>query len=388
MSTPRFRLADLPRPVTTAVSIGLFFSLPFLCWCALTPSRLGVLVIDKTVATTTYREHRGLMWALNHLKMQPTEGSAPYRYEEDYAGFRPTDDRKVEVRPIPKRAGAYDMVYFADTYGVYEAEYNLRPVEHPPGRLLYGGLEPADVEQARADLAPHGTLVGEFNMFASPTRGPGRRAAEAELGLRWEGWIGRYFSDLKRGGEVPEWLATGYEHTSGKQYQFRGPGYAYVHEDGRVAVLRSPEEAGKDALRVRFKDPDHFGVLDDTPYGYWYDVVTPKPGTEVLASYHLDVTPQGAALLKQVGIPVDAPAVLRRADGSATRYYLAGDFADYEEVPNRWRLWGMGWIYAHITPPTLDRPEAFFWRVYVPLMDAICRETLQARGVTAGPHTY
>ncbi len=109
------------------LSVGVLFLLllltsPFWIWQLKTSEDLNVLIIDKTVPDQSYREHKGLIWILNHLKLKK-DGST-YDQEDDYVGFVPTDNPPVfHTRELPEDLSSYDLLYVADGYGVYEDEY-------------------------------------------------------------------------------------------------------------------------------------------------------------------------------------------------------------------------------------------------------------------------
>lgn len=79
--------AWLPRTVPLALAV-LLLATPHLLWRWQPARPYALVVVDKTVPTADYREHRGLFWVVNHLKLV-TPGGAPYRMDRDYYGFRP-----------------------------------------------------------------------------------------------------------------------------------------------------------------------------------------------------------------------------------------------------------------------------------------------------------
>ena len=86
---------------------------------------LDVVVVDKTVPFADFREHRALFWMLRHLKIVTPDG-VPYDSEQHYVGAfpgpEPGDPPRETTSLTAERASAADVVYIADTYGVYEGD--------------------------------------------------------------------------------------------------------------------------------------------------------------------------------------------------------------------------------------------------------------------------
>src|SRR5699024_8139221 len=113
---------------------------PFWLWKLQPEQELDMLIIDKTVPDKTYREHKGIIWLLNHLKFTK-ENKKRYDVAEDYVGFVPSDDPPhYTVRELPNDFSTYDMIYIADNYGVYEEEYLSENLRGERSQLIYGGM--------------------------------------------------------------------------------------------------------------------------------------------------------------------------------------------------------------------------------------------------------
>jgi hypothetical protein len=150
---------------------------------------------------------------------------------------------------------------------------------------------------------------------------------------------------------------------------------AYVHEDGRVAVFSGRNgEIGSKYVRAHAgkEMQKRLGAGTDVPYGYWFDVVAPRAGVEVLATYTVDATAKGKAQLAALGLPLEWPAVLKRAvPGGTTRWYFAGDFADMTELPTRYDLWGVEHLRKLVSGTADPEGPAFFWNIYFPLLGGL-----------------
>ena len=355
----------LPLPI-----IVLLLLAPWLAWF-LQPTRpLAVLVVDKTVPVANYREHKGLMWVLNRFRFVDPASGAPFRYDRDYAGFFPRPNHQYAIQPVPAASRRLDFVYFADTYGVYAADFFGGDSRGVRSRLLYGGLQPGELDAATAALRPGGTLVAEFNTFADPTAAAERAHVTEVLGVAWSGWTGRFYQDLDRDGEVPLWLVRNYETQFRRPWEFKGPGFAFVHEDNRVFALVQARDVEPFGLRVVFPDSlaRRYGVAKRAPYFYWFDIVSPRAGTLVEAEYEFQLLPPGRAALDSAGIPARFPAVLHRRDPAFDRYYFAGDFADNNDVPWPFRLRGWDRVERLFAWTKGESNALFYWGVYVPLL--------------------
>ena len=362
------------------VALALLIGIPFLSWKHLPARTLKVVVVDKTVPEPSRREHAGLFWVLNHRKFRHPDGT-DYQVDRDYYGFFPLPDHGWEIKEPSIAGAAPDLIYLADTYGVFTEEFYGVPLGNR-SRCIYGGLRAEEARDVQGALAGCLTLVGEFNTFASPTGGEARQACERWFGLSWNGWIARFFLDLERSREVPPWAVRNYERQTGQEWTFSGPGFLFVNEDDRVEVLVDgvDVEAGR-GLRMLAR-PNGIARLDlprDARYDYWLDLVTANPGTEVLADYDFPLLPPGERKLKALGLARRSPAILSAWQGHTHAYYFAGDFADAWPPPNFTRLRGLAGLRQATMGEEAGDPQGFFWGVYVPVLTRILDETWKRR---------
>ncbi|RBW68707.1 hypothetical protein [Bacillus taeanensis] len=285
---------------------------------------LNIAVLDKTVPKEDYREHLGLFWLLTHEKIATPDYNL-YELEEDYYGYDPYESKgDTEMELLPN----LDMIYIADTYGVYTDDLRELP-EGERSELLYGALELKELDQLLLAKEEHTTLIAEFNTFASPTSGIARKGAEKTFHLDWSGWIGRYFPDLNSS-EVPPWLIRNYEAQTGEKWRFKEGGLAFVHESDRVIVF--DREGYEEKVTFQWTDlgKRHYPNGKNTEYRYWFDIVVPEKDTTIEAVYELSLRESEKEILQKEGIPLTFPAVIHHPQHHT--YYFAGDYADTVKV--------------------------------------------------------
>jgi hypothetical protein len=339
---------------------------PFWLW-ALKPSKpLDVLIVDKTVPNPNYREHKGLIWILNHEKYRQTSRKR-YDFRQDYYGFVLKAGKQFSVKELPKNLRDYEVIYLADQYGVYEEEFTG---ENPLGersKHLYGGLQMDELTRIENELLNGNgkTLIAEFNTFASPTTDEVREKISNLLNLKWSGWIGRYFPDLS-GPEVPIWIK---EHYEGK-WNFAGAGIVLVNQSNFIYVIEEKHLTAK-GVPLQFTDLGRnlFSRSMESSYHYWFDITEAHNEEEVLAHFRLPVKKKVRQELLELGIPTTFPAIQLHRNVKYTSYYFSGDFADEPEVPDIYQTRGME-VWKRYTS------RSFYWKTYVPMMKQILREGL------------
>ncbi|NYE57527.1 hypothetical protein [Carboxydothermus ferrireducens] len=150
----------------------------------MTPAKtLNVWVIDKTVPVSDFQEHKGLFWTLNFLKVKDQDGRN-YNFHQDYFGFFPKGD-DYEIREI--KGQKPDLIYLADTYGVYSNDLNQENKEGTRSSLVYGGLTEIELYKIKAQLKGGTTLVSEFNTIESPTSEKVSSELQKIFGIKWSG---------------------------------------------------------------------------------------------------------------------------------------------------------------------------------------------------------
>ena len=321
----------------------------------------------------TYREHNGLIFLLNHLKYKKQSG-ASFDPREDYFGFFPSEkDKSYELKALPTDYNDYDVIYLADTYGVYEKDFPWIEKEREGSRSekIYGGLEVEEWLNIHNRLAKKdkSLFIAEYNKFASPTRKEVRESITNYLGINWSGWVGRYFDELdfNKNEEIPQWIVDGF----GESWNYKGQGFILVNDiDFQVIVLEMSKHVLDKGINISFtqEGEEFFGLKKSPNYSYWFDIITPKQDSTVLANYNLNLTQSGEELLEENGIPAEFAAVVKNERGACTSYYFAGDYNDISRLPSIYKFKGLQKLYSFLER---NSDRAFYWSTYFPMMEKI-----------------
>ncbi len=340
--------------------------LPYVAWHLQKPRTLEVVIVDKTAPFRNYREHAAIPWILHTMKIENRAG-AFLDPASDYVGYDPV---RKQGRDLTERDLApADLLVIADTYGVYRGDYE-RPgdqaaLERSP--KIYGGLTDEEAAAIAAFTAGGGTVIAEFNAFASPTGDSARERMEGLFGVRWTHWVARYWPNLRDENEVPKWVGRIYERVNGKPFDLRGGGLVFVHDDSDIVVLRDDDDLRSSVVA---QERTRAGAVFDFPergaYAYWMDVVD-STASEVLYEHVIDTTPAGEKELAAHGLSRRFPAVTRRWNA----WYFAGDFVDNTmDLGDPERAWVLP-LRRTTAACGGATDEASFWEWYVPIVSRI-----------------
>src|SRR5690606_33289704 len=139
----------------------------------------------------------------------------------------------------PTNYSDFDVIYLADTYGVYDEDlpWIKKDREGSRSSKIYGGLEEAEWSAIidRLNEEKKSLLVAEYNTFASPTNQGVREGVSDYLGLEWSGWIGRYFDELDpdKNSEIPQWILDEFQDT----WKYSGVGFVLVNDDTSEVIV-------------------------------------------------------------------------------------------------------------------------------------------------------
>jgi len=376
-------LARVKKPLLR-LAVFIILLLPLWMWLSwqLTPRRKFVVaIIDKTVLTPKGQEHVSLDWVLNQERFAKNNTEL-YRPDRDYYGFFPLNDHKFRLKGLERfsedqlKQLSYDadVAYLTDAYGIYSNEWYQQGDAKQRSGILYGGMSEKDLYFLKQMQARHKLIITEFNCLGSPTADILRNDFEKSFGVRWTGWVGRYFDsfDTAVNKELPEWLIRNYRQQHNGRWPFTKSGIALVRWDDRVVILENETHLNKEYPYLFFNDEakDHYSLPKRIKYIYWFDIVrTDTTYNHVLSTFRIDVNDKGRAELAANGISPSFPAISAHINKDYRFFYFSGDFCDNPIRLISSYFKGAGyfqWFMYNKSDP-LER-ESFFWRVYRPLV--------------------
>lgn len=366
----------MKRYYTVVILVIALLLLPIVIWYAQPQKDINVAVVDKTVLADDYREHGGVSWLLNYLKIPDIAGNT-FGMANDYFGVTYDESTATYSEiPLPTDYTDYDAVYLADTYGVYEDPTNNTEAAQFGNRSkkIYGGLtlsEWQSMAKRFVDNKPS-LMVAEYNTFASPTDPTVRESMLGYLGITWNGWIGRYFTDLdpESDPDIKQWLA----YNNITDWRYTGPGLLFINDINQdIVVLEEGKDFSENGVSLEYTDAgkDFFNLSRSTRYDYWFDVVEATSATTVLANYDFGLTDTGSQIMKDHDIALQPAAVTQFLFDNNQSYYFAGDFNDKENLPGFYQYKGMATLAKWVVNIT---GGDFYWSAYAPMMDRIIKE--------------
>ncbi|MGC8653896.1 MAG: hypothetical protein ACP5US_07900 [Candidatus Kryptoniota bacterium] len=351
--------------------VPVILLLPFILWELKPTLPLNILVIDKTVPDLGRREHKTFFWCLKHYKVVKPNGDF-YNKLVDYYGYFP-EDSTASV-PSDLMGVHPDLVYITDLYGIYRGESSNNPITYGP-RLVYGGLKQDELKALEKFDSMGTTIIAEFNSLDYPTTLNQKidSAFQRLLGIKYSGWYGSFFESLR---DVPSWAKKMYARLYHNHWNFSGSGIVILNQgslenSGQSILVLNEQDLGTPPLSIINRtSPVLSNTEKSTPYFYWFEMVIPDSGGQVIADYELNCKPEGLQKLHDSGLPQAFPAII--TNHSFTHFYFAGDFADnnipdvMEEISFGVRF--SGFVYNIYNASDQHR---FFYTLYAPLMKNI-----------------
>lgn len=382
------------RKLIVNIIVFFFLFLPLIMWgwWLLTPKKhLKVLIVDKTVLTTDGKEHRSFNWVLKYKRFVKENGEY-YNIGKDYMGFFPKDNKQYEIhdlkdfseKQIDSISNYYDMVYYTDTYGIYYNEWYLDTLENELSRKVYGGLDENDYLLLKRMKERNKLVIGEFNLFASPSCGALGKKVEALYRLQWSGWSGRYFAtlDTLKNPELPMWIVHYYKRQHGNQWPFKKAGLVFVNVDAHIEVLEKDRDLTFEGPMVNtfLYAQDRFNLPDKIFYPFWFDITYSLDSTnEILAYYQLFPNARGDSILKAYNIPTIFPVAYEHVGGYPF-YYFCGDFCDHYAKFNFVQLKGIWYAQILLLENKLGADgKYFFTKYYIPMVNRILQDYYKNR---------
>lgn len=354
----------------------------FLAWVIWPKKKLTIAIIDKTVLTTNGQEHVSLTWVLNNQKFTKNKTEL-YKVDRDYFGFFPKENQQFKLKglerftdqELEKLSNDADAAYITDAYGIYKQEWFSGKMTTERSGVLYGGMSEHDINLLQKLKAKNKLIVSEFNCIGSPTSITVRNKFEQSFGVRWTGWVGRYFDNLDTNinKELPKWLIKGYLQQHNNKWPFKQSGIAFVHENNTIEIIENnihlteavPFIASTKLAQEKFELPRKIH------YPFWFDIVQAHASKNtIVAQFELALTNEGKAFLQKVGIPPKFPAVQMHEGNDYRFYYFSADFSDNPiRFANSYYkgIHYLNWMFDKDNANSADR-TTFFWKFYEPLM--------------------
>lgn len=349
-------------------------------WYLQPKTRLNVCLLDKTVLTvkdgndidihSAYRKHQGFFWLLEQQRYVFEDGRF-YDYTADY--FGPLLDAAGQIQSVRELSTLEytpDLMYVADVYGAVDDTYGY----YNQGAAKGSGISVDDMSVISYAYENGATVVAEMELFNSNLDSSVYAQLSSLCGVHPTGWVGRYIYDLQDFTDVPDWAPPMYEKQEGVTWQFSGPGILLVSADKIIVLEQKTDFDSKNLLRVRVNEEykKQFRHCSKVNFYNWFEIVEPNSGTDVIASFSLDVNATGMEKLKGVlKTPTFAAAMCKRVEGKAPVYYFAGDFNDYVSRENYNRFLFADRIFRWISYDRQGDISHFYWNFYNPLMKQI-----------------
>lgn len=359
----------------------------WLAWLITPNTRLVLAIVDKTVLTKKGQEHISLNWVLNHEKYTKTSEKA-YEVSHDYFGFFPDDNEKFRLKGLERfpyskldqLSRDADLAYFTDTYGIYNNEWFGNGDAQERSGILYGGLSDKDIYFLEQLKKRNKLIIAEFNTIGSPTAYRNRKKFEEMFRMKWTGWTARYFENLniRENKEIPGWLIRNYKNANRGSWPFKKSGIAFVNDNNEVVILEQDTHL-TDAMPhiiTSEKYRDEFSLPERIKYPFWFDVIVPdtiinKP----VSKFQISANENGLSRLKEAGIPLSFPAVLKHSGDDYKFFYFSGDFADNPVSLGSSYFSGIGFFKGlfYDKRNVMER-GSFFWNYYKPLLTKILKD--------------
>lgn len=349
------------------------------------------MVIDKTVPNDKYWEHESIFWVLKHNKYIKNTGDF-YEMNKDYYGFFPDnsadhgivkDLSKLSDSEMKKRVSELDVIFLADTYGVHENNFNNGSREDF-SKKIYGGLDASDIQMLKEAVDQEKTVIAEFNSMASPTPKAIRAEFENIMGMKWTGWISRYFDEMDTlvNNDIPGWFIRQYLTQHDNQWVPPGPGLVFVRDDGKVEALafKTDYQNQIPLIRTQRNNKPGFNLPEVVPYPDWFDIVMIERDYEVISYYDITPTAEGLEKLREMGLPRFFPAAVSKRNGKGSLYYFSGDFSDQRTDLGSAKFTGLPYLWRgfHVVTDYTDR-QSFFWNYYYPLTSKIFKNVYEEK---------
>lgn len=370
--------------IITVIVLIIVLILPaagFFGWFFKEKKPMNIVILDKTVHSLDRDNHRSLTWVLANSRFVKKDNNRKYLLRKDYYGFFPikplrskqfrrNDFRLAELIDLAENN---DMLYYADTYGVFFNDWYQGINRSRRSRKLYGGLNNNDYLLLAEMKKREKLVILEYNTFGYPTDPYERYRVEEQFGIQSTGWTGEYYASLDSI-NVPSWLVALYTKKNRERWDFKNPGIVLLKGENDIIVLEegkhltnampfviTPDEIATDfrlAPKVAYKGP--FDVVDEMD-------------NRVISNFTLSTTPEGMDILDKHFLTNTFPAVISGMD-NANYIYMCGDFATGKINPVTACFGSLNILTKFLYNEDENDPNRFFWLYYKPLLSGILND--------------
>ncbi len=351
-------------------------------WTFQAKKPLDIIIVDKTVSNFDRVKHKPLYWILTNDRVVSKDNNSGYSFRKDYYGFVPTRPKKAKLwrrndyrlADVINLAEENDVMYVTDTYGVFFNDWYQGISKSRRSRKLYGGLNSNDNFLIKEMKDRDRLVILEYNTFEYPTPAYESYRIQERLGIRYNGWTGKYFSSLDTLSEdFPIWMTSMYRKQYRKPWTFSKPGVVLL-TDKDIIVLEEGTHVNNMPVQIVTDTVNcaRFNLPDTIAFSEWFDIIDPL-SNNVISSFELNTTAAGDSLLIEHAINRIFPAVIVEPTVQRT-YYFSGDFTSTDLCMMTSRLKGFEKLKGLLYSKKPDDFRRFFWLYYKPLVTGILNE--------------
>jgi voltage-gated potassium channel Kch len=363
----------------------LFLLVPgisFVGWLTKEKSEFDVLVIDKTVPKREDGEHKSIFWLLNHNRIVKNDHKA-YNKKKDYFGFFPVKTnttkeyyvKSIRLTALDSLVENNDMLFIADAYGVFYADWysGLGDIEN--STLIYGGFNQNDYYLLQRFKEANKLIIAEYNLFGHPTNPLIRYKTQDLLGVKYTGWSGKYFSSLaEEADEVPHWIIKRYKRKYNKSWPYKNAGIVLLTRE-QVIVLEEGIhlDSALPQLITTSNFASKYNLPQEIPFTGWFEVIENNDVNIEMAQFVIHTNSFGDEFLNKAGLESSFPAIV----GNTLDYkymYIAADFSRNKIPYSTYRFQGIERIQDIFYSSDIDDTKRFFWEYYTPMMLGVIEE--------------
>jgi hypothetical protein len=362
--------------IIVLVVIVLLPLLGHFLWMVQKQKPMNLMIVNKTVPSSSENEVKSLNWVLNYEKVAKHD-SEGYDFTKDYFGYHPdalNRERAIKayrLEELPELENEYDGLIYLDNEGVEYKTPGYSSISH------YGGFNQTDYLLLKEMLNNDKLVITEFNFFSEPTEELVRYNTEQLMDVYTLRWKGKFFNDLDKKKIADEidikWIDS-YKESNNKDWDYKGSGIILCNEkQNRIIVLPSEKYMAEafPAIETSSENADKYGLPAKTAFGGWFEIVY-EGENEVISNINLNLNEAGIEYLKQNGLNSTFPACIKMIDKPV--YFLAGDFSKQDVVLAWSKMRIISDLCRGICKGRTKNPGQFFQTYYIPFMSTILED--------------